>query len=418
VFVLEDREQFVDVSAMISTENPECTKQSATKDTWLMLSLVLTLFLATLTLWIPAYWPVALFEIASLLIAGTAIVMGKVPGSETRFPLFALSFIVLWGCLQLITGSTINRFATERATLQWMIWAAVYYAGVSLLTEANLARVIRTIVVWFGFAVAVEAILQAYLSPGKVFGLFPAGYRDFVMGPIIYHTHFAVFIEAILPIALFLALSEARRMYDFLLVSGVLLTAVVVSASRGGLVIVCAEVLSVLVLSYRQKPGAGRRIGFIALALGGVTAILTLIVGFATASERFVAVGLTAGRLQFAISTLHMIAVHPWIGWGLGCWPAVYPAFATFDPGAIVNQAHCDWLQWTAEGGLPVGIAMLSLALWAIRPAIRSIWGVGVIAILAHAAFDYPFSRPAIGAWPILILSMVAATRPRNVLNF
>ena len=142
-----------------------------------------------------------------------------------------------------------------------------------------------------------------------------------------------------------------------------------------------------------------------------VTGVLTLIVGFETVSERFYSEAMTLGRLQFAISTLHMIAVHPWIGWGLGCWPAVYPAFATFDPGAIVNQAHCDWLQWTAEGGLPVGLAMLSLAVWSFRPAIRSIWGIGVIAVLIHAAFDYPFSRPAVGAWPILILSMAAATR-------
>jgi hypothetical protein len=86
----------------------------------------------------------------------------------------------------------------------------------------------------------------------------------------------------------------------------------------------------------------------------------------------------------------------------------VYPAFATFDPGAFVNQAHCDWLQWTAEGGLAVGLAMLSLAVWSFLPAIRSIWGIGVIAVLIHAAFDYPFSRPAIGAWPILMLSMAA----------
>ena len=98
----------------------------------------------------------------------------------------------------------------------------------------------------------------------------------------------------------------------------------------------------------------------------------------------------------------------------MGCWPAAYPAFATFDPGAMVNQAHTDWLQWTAEGGLPVGIAMLSLALWAIRPAIRSIWGIGVIAVLIHAAFDYPFSRPAVGAWPILILSMAAVGQRTN----
>ena len=113
-----------------------------------------------------------------------------------------------------------------------------------------------------------------------------------------------------------------------------------------------------------------------------------------------------------------MIAAHPWVGWGLGCWPAVYPAFATFDPGVIVNQAHSDWLQWTAEGGLPVGLAMLSSrSLGIYRPAIRSIWGIGVFAVLIHAAFDYPFSRPAIGAWPILILSMAAVTRQAKNLS-
>jgi O-antigen ligase len=175
-------------------------------------------------------------------------------------------------------------------------------------------------------------------------------------------------------------------------------------------------VLGVLLLWHLQKPKAGRRIGFLALILAGVTAVLILIVGFETASERFYSEALTLGRLQFAISSLHMVAVRPWIGWGLGCWPAVYPAFATLDPGAIVNQAHCDWLQWAAEGGLPVGLAMLSLAIWTLRPAIRSIWGIGVIAVWVHAAFDYPFSRPAVGAWPLLILSMVAVAqcRPRS----
>jgi hypothetical protein len=377
----------------------------------LALLLVITLCLATLTLWIPAYWPVALFEISVLLIAGITILFGKLPEKDVAYPLFALSFIVLWGCFQLLTGRTVNRFATERATLQWMTWAAVYYAGISLWKDEILAKRIRTGIVWFAFAVAVEAILQAYLCPGKVFGLFPTGYHDFVMGPIVYHTHFAAFVEIILPIALFLALSEGGRSHAFLLVSAVLLTAVVVSASRGGLVIVCAEASAVLLLSHLQKRRSGRRISLIALSLVGVTAILALIVGFATASARFYSEPLTAGRLQFAISTLHMIAARPWIGWGLGCWPAVYPAFATIDPGAIVNQAHCDWLQWTAEGGVPVGLAMLSLTLWAIRPSLRSIWGVGVIAILVHAAFDYPFSRPAIGAWPILILSMAVAAQ-------
>src|SRR5580704_10238540 len=396
---------------MVTIEKPASGNWFGTRDALLLLSFLLALGLATLTLWISAYWPVALFEIATFLIAGIALVLGRVPARGTHFPLFALGFVVLWGCFQLITGLTVNRFETERATFQWMTWAAVYYIGVSTLKDESLGRRWRTAIVWFGFAVSVEAILQAYLSPGNVYGLFPSGYHDFVMGPIVYHTHFAAFVETILPVALALALGQARELYPYLGVSAVLLTAVVVSASRAGLLICFAETLFVLLLLHLRKGNAGGRVRVAALTLAGATGLLTLIVGFETASARFSSEPLTAGRIQFAFSTLHMIAAHPWAGWGLGCWPAVYPAFATFDAGAIVNQAHCDWLQWTAEGGLPVGFAMLSLALWGIRPAIRSIWGIGVIAVLIHALFDYSFSRPAMGAWPILILSMAAATQ-------
>jgi O-Antigen ligase len=396
---------------MMRTEKPARGVWLGTRDPLLLLSFFLALCLATLTLWIPAYWPVALFEMSTFLLAGITLVLGRVPARGMYLPLFALVFIVLWGSFQLVTGFTVDRFATERASLQWMTWAAVYYIGVSTLKDENVAKLLRASIVWFGFTVAIEAILQAYLSPGKVFGLFPTGYHDFVMGPIVYHTHFAALMETILPIALFLALRESGESYTFLGISAVLLTALVVSASRGGLLIGFAEVLGVLFLSHVQKAKVGRRIRFAALTLAGATGILTLIVGFETASARFSSGALTAGRLQFALSTLHMIAARPWFGWGLGSWPAVYPAFATFDPGAIVNQAHCDWLQWIAEGGLPVGLAMLSLALWGIKPAVRSIWGIGVIAVLIHASFDYPFSRPAVGAWPILILSMAAATQ-------
>jgi O-antigen ligase len=185
----------------------------------------------------------------------------------------------------------------------------------------------------------------------------------------------------------------------------------VVSASRGGLMIAAGEVALVAALCRWKRPEAGRRMLSSLALLAAVTVLLAVIVGFATATERFHAEALMAGRRQFAQSTLHMIREHPWMGWGLGSWPSVYPAFATFDAGAVVNQAHTDWLQWTAEGGLPVGFAMLALAMWAAGPAVRSIWGIGLLAVLVHALFDYPFSRPATGAWPILMLAMIAVER-------
>ena len=49
-----------------------------------------------------------------------------------------------------------------------------------------------------------------------------------------------------------------------------------------------------------------------------------------------------------------------------------------------------------------------------LRPAFRSIWGIGVVSVFLHAFVDYPFSRPALGSWPILILAMLAAAAPRK----
>ena len=79
------------------------------------------------------------------------------------------------------------------------------------------------------------------------------------------------------------------------------------------------------------------------------------------------------------------------------------------DFGVFANQAHSDWLQWTAEGGLPFGIALLSLFAWCLRPAFRSVWGLGVVSVFLHAAVDYPFSRPAMGSWVMVTIAMLAA---------
>jgi O-antigen ligase len=104
-----------------------------------------------------------------------------------------------------------------------------------------------------------------------------------------------------------------------------------------------------------------------------------------------------------------MIASHPFMGVGMGNWPVVYPGYAVTDFGVLANQAHSDWLEWTAEGGVPFGIAMLTLLLWAIRPAVHSIWGIGVVAVFLHALADYPLSRPAVGACITIVIAMLAA---------
>ena len=376
--------------------------------------LVAVLALATLTLWIPTYWATGAFESCIFALAGWALAKGRIPRPNAFVPIAALAFIALWGCLQLLTGWSQVHSATEAAIWKWVTWLAVYFLSASLFSDREVSRKVRTGVVWFGCALATEAILQAFLSPHRIYGLWPAPDYPFVMGPILYHTHFAVMIEVILPMTLSLAFRDRRNAKIYMGIAGILLTSVVVSASRGGLVLITCEtgVTLALLAQRRQMPASQARI--LVLFLAGLTAILVLVAGWGRIAERFATEALLPTRLPFVVATLHMIRARPWTGFGLGCWASVYPAFAVADTGRFVNEAHCDWLQWVAEGGLPTGVAMLALAIRALRPAWRSVWALGVIGVLVHAALDYPFSRPVTGAWVFLTLGMAVAIEPSN----
>jgi O-antigen ligase len=267
---------------------------------------------------------------------------------------------------------------------------------------------------WFSFVVAAVATLQTLSSGGKIFWLFPSGYADYVMGPFLSRNHFAAFVEAALPIALYQAL---RREEDSLLYSGMagaMFASVIASASRAGTVLASGEILAVVVLMWVRGRTSGRAIGQSLLKLAILFVLFTCVAGWQSVWIRFWAPDPLAVRRELAISSLHMIAAHPWFGVGLGAWPTVYPHYAIVDAGAFANQAHNDWLQWIAEGGLPFGVVMAGLFFWCLRAGFRTVWGLGAAAVFLHALVDYPFSRPALGSWSILILAMLASTAPRG----
>jgi O-antigen ligase len=104
-----------------------------------------------------------------------------------------------------------------------------------------------------------------------------------------------------------------------------------------------------------------------------------------------------------------MARERPWLGFGLGTFEEAYPAYALFDIGLVVNHAHNDWAEWLAEGGIPFLLLMASLAAWAVVPAIRSIWGVGLLSVFLHALVDYPMQRLGLAAWIFVLLGALAA---------
>jgi len=367
-------------------------------------------FFAILTLWVPGRWPVAVFEIGIFALASVAVVRARRGPFPFSWPLIPLSLAVLWGLAQLFAGTTVYPFETRNATVQWTACLAAFFVGLSVFRSAPARRWFRSAMLWFGFLVAVVATLQSLTAGGRIFWIFPTEYTDYVMGPILYRNHYAAFIEVVLPLALYEALRRERSALLYSVAAAAMYASVIASASRAGTILTTAEILAVPLLLWSRGRTDAHAVRSSILRLAVVVAFFAVVVGPEAVWTRFWAPDPYSMRREFAISSLHMIAAHPWFGSGLGTWPVAYPAYAIIDIGAFANQAHSDWLQWAAEGGIPFALAIATMFAWAVRPAFRSVWGIGVLAVSLHACVDYPFSRPALAAWPILLLSLLAST--------
>ena len=364
-----------------------------------------------LTLWIPDYWPVTVFQVGIFALAATVVSRSFNRLPQLTYPLLALGAAVIMGLLQWLTGSTSYSFATQSATVQWATYLAIFLIGTCLFGDEQFSSWFRLAMVWFSFIVAVAAMLQTFSSAGKVFWLFPSGYTDDVMGPFLSRNHYAAFIETILPVALCLALISEK---DALLYSGMaaaMYASMVASASRAGTVLASGELLAVIVLLWVRGRTTGRVTGLFMFRITILFAVFISVVGWKSIWHRFWMPDPMAVRTELAMGSLRMIAEHPLSGVGLGAWSTVYPHYAIADIGAFANQAHNDWLQWIAEGGIPFGFVMAGVFCWCVRAAFRTVWGLGTLAVFLHAFVDYPFSRPALGSWTIVILSMLASAR-------
>jgi O-antigen ligase len=368
-------------------------------------------FSGILTLWIPDYWPVAMFQVGVFTLATASLWQSRDRFPRLAYPIIPLGIAPVWAVVQWTTGRTTYAFATQTAAVHWATFLAVLLTGIHLFRNEPVRHWFRSAMLWFAFILAVVATLQTFSSEGKVFWLFPSGYTDFVMGPILYRNHYAAFIEAVIPIAVYEALRRETRSLLYSGMAAAMYASIVASSSRAGTILASAEVLLVMALMWVRGRVSGRAVGMSLLKIGVTIIAFVMVVGWDVVWERFRAPDPMVMRREFVISTVHMIQDHPWTGVGLGTWPTVYPRYAIVDFGVFANQAHNDWLQWTAEGGLPFGLLMAGVFFWCARAGFRSIWGLGAIAVLLHALVDYPFSRPALGSWTVLIIAMLASAR-------
>lgn len=376
-------------------------------------ALLVAVFAGLLVMWSPDRWATSVaqagvFAVASLWACHLFLDRGALPAGVAPVPLIG---ILCWGAAQLACGWTVYPWQTWAAMLYWFSNLLVLMIASSLSQDPAIGQFLRKWLFVCGVALSVISVIQNFTSDGRVFWAFEAPYREEVWGPFLYRNQYAAFIELLLPVAWVRALAFENNRWPYFVITAGLFSCIVASTSRTGLMLATAELIVIgAVLLFRRaiSPSLLAK-AFVPLLL--LAALFAAVVGPETVWERLQQHDPYAERGQWTIASFAMLRDRPVKGFGLGTWPTVYPGYATTDDGVFVNQAHNDWAQAAAEGGVPVFLCFAAFFVWSVRVGWRSPWGLGLSFVLLHALVDYPIQRQALGTFFFLFAGVVAQAR-------
>jgi O-antigen ligase len=273
-------------------------------------------------------------------------------------PLCAFGLVVI---ITLIFHLTTSRYYT-RSDLQLLV---TYLVVVLLMSQAFTRRSHWRGFMWFlmtsGFFVSVCGILQYLTFNGKLYWVRVTHYTGMPFGPYVNRNHFAGFAEMVIPVALVpLVLGKVRREKVFLVALFALVptVALLLSASRGGIVSFALQMLILFLLMQV------RRVRNKHMIVGGVVVLTAVMavswIGVNQMLARFAEIQsleVTAGkRAAMRQGTWRLFLDHPILGMGLGTFEMVFPPYDSLYDGKIVNHAHNDYLEVLAETGVVGGL--------------------------------------------------------------
>lgn len=362
-------------------------------------------------------WSQAVLEVgASALLVFWAIRQFYLEGDQLLISpeILPLAAFGLVGLMQFVFHLTASRYYT-RIELQLLF---TYLIVIFLMSQAYSRTSHWRGYVWFlmslGFFVSVFGILQDLTFNGKLYWARVLRYGGAPFGPYVNRNHFAGFAEMIIPVALVpLVLGKVRRERVFLvaLLALVPIVALLLSASRGGIIsfIVQMVILFLLLLV--------RRVRSRHVIVGGLVVLLAVMavswIGIQQVLRRFSemqSMEVSAGkRTSMLGDTWRLFLDHPVLGTGLGAFEMVFPPYDSLYDGKVVNHAHNDYVEVLAETGILGG---LCCAWFLVVILLNSLKGLaeqgssfgsvlnlsGLIAcsaILVHSLVDFNLRIPA-----------------------
>lgn len=280
---------------------------------------------------------------------------------------------------------SLHPLSTIQEFFRFSAFAACYFLTVQLLDEPRRMRQTLTLVLTLAAGIALYGIVQHYTGNDRIYGFRTFTHKP-VFGSFAYKNHFAGYAELLLPLGLAtffyfrhlrirVAMSPANRSFKprslgvgvqdlfFLMVSCLMVLAVLLSKSRGGVICAFVAVGLLFIIGRRHFRLAGIlpiviTLSILVVATGvGRDGLKTVAAGFGANLAKDIAS--MNGRVEIWKNSVRMIADFPLTGTGGGTFRAVYPRYVAPATGSWAIHAHNEYLETQSNGGL---IASLSLA--------------------------------------------------------
>jgi O-antigen ligase len=343
------------------------------------------------------------------------------------------AFFVL-ALAQWALGTTAYRHVTYSRLLLYVAYGMLAFVVSQTLRRSSQFELMAIVFTVYGALLAAFAVLQGLAPNGKLYWIWTAEQGGAIYGPYVNHNHYAGLMEMLTPFPLVLAASrftDGNRKIAVAGVAALMAASIFLSGSRGGMAAFAAQMLVLGVLLVRRSDQSWKQ----PLMLGAFLAVvigLLIWIGGNELTRRLASIHsetreeINGGvRLSIDRDCLRMVLKRPFLGWGLGAFPVVYPEFRSFYSTFFVNEAHNDYLQLLVETGL----TGFSIAVWFLVLVFRQAAGklknwtetaggalttaalLGCVGILVHSLLDFNLQIPANAAL-FYVLCAIAAAAP------
>jgi O-antigen ligase len=392
----------------------------------LVLGLCSVLIFAVLAFGAVEEWSTFIFEAGAavlfLIWAGKQFVSRQL--NLSRNPLYppALLFFVLL-LAQIALRTSAYSYVTKYGALQYFSYGIVLLIAAECVQEENDRKNFALMLMGFGALYAFFALAQALTSEGKFYWVYTPRSHGSIYGSYVNHDHYAGLMEMLVPFPLVVSMGHMLRGGKRALVafSAILMASTIfLSGSRGGMLAFVVEIILFAALTPGRRKSSRVAPGLIAVCVLVLAFLVFLGKGQVLGRLGDLGPGI---RLNMSRDCLRMFFHRPLLGWGLGTFPTVYPAYRSFYTNLFVNEAHNDYAQLLVETGL-LGFGLVLWFLvrlyqyglptsrrWELRwdGAVSLAALLGCTGILFHSFVDFNLQIPANAALFYVLCGLAAS---------